>query len=256
MITIKTEAEIAKMKKAGYIVALVHDEFKKLVKPGITTNELDAVARKIIEDNGAIPSFLDYHGFPATVCASVNDTVVHGIPNDVPLKEGDIVSLDVGAEYEGYHGDSAWTYAVGAITPVNQKLLDATKESLFASLKLVKPGVQLGNISAAIGNYIHERGYSIPEDYTGHGIGRLLHEEPIIRNTGKPNTGPILEAGMTLAIEPMVHAGKKHTKVLKDNWTVKVKDKTNAAHYEHTVLVTERGCQILTSLDQEELING
>lgn len=256
MIQIKTQNEIAKMKMAGLIVAKVHEEFAKVVRPGISTRDLDKIAHKIIIDNGAKPSFLDYHGYPATVCASVNDVLVHGIPNGYKLKEGDIISLDVGAEYDGYHGDSAWTYAVGKIDEKSEKLMEVTKESLFAGLAKVKAGVHLSDVSNAIEAYVKPFGFSIPEDYTGHGIGQELHEEPVIYNMGPKGQGPILKAGMTLAIEPMVHIGKKHTILLKDNWTVKVADGTRAAHYEHTVLVTENGCQILTSLDQEELVNG
>lgn len=248
MITIKSAREIEIMKEAGRIVALVHEEMAKQIKPGVTTKQLDKIAEKIIKDNGATPSFKGYHGFPSAICASVNQVLVHGFPNNKPLKNGDIISVDVGACYKGYHGDSAWTYVVGETTEENQQLMKVTKESLFNALELVKPGIHLSDISHEIQKYVESYGYSVPIEYTGHGIGSSLHEDPAIPNYGKPGRGPILKEGMTLAIEPMVNKGRRETKTLSDGWTVETIDQQNTAHYEHTIVVTADGYEILTKL--------
>lgn len=248
MITTKSARELAYMKEAGRIVALAHQAIAPLIKPGVTTKEIDEVIEKVILKHDAIPSFKGYGGFPAASCTSVNDTLVHGIPNDIPLKVGDIISVDIGANYKGYHGDSAWSYAVGEISLAAKQLLEVTKQSLFEGLAQVKPNNRLGDVSHAIGVYIQKHGYGIPIEYSGHGIGNHLHEDPSIPNFGQPGTGPILKVGMTLAIEPMVHLGNPQTIVLSDNWTVKTKDGLLAAHYEHTVVVTETGYEILTTL--------
>lgn len=248
MVTKKSAREIELMREAGRIVALAHQAVKPLIKPGVTTKELDAMIEKVIMQNNATPSFKGYGGFPAAACTSINHVLVHGIPDDTKLVEGDIISIDIGANYKGYHGDSAWTYAVGLISDAAKHLLEITEASLFEGLKLAKPNNRLFDISHAIGKYVMDRGYSLPLEYTGHGIGSSLHEDPAIPNVGVPNTGILLKPGMTLAIEPMVHIGKPFTKVLSDNWTVVTKDGTLSAHFEHTVVITEEGYEILTTL--------
>lgn len=257
MITSKSKREIDLMRKAGEIVALAHQAVAEAIKPGITTGELDRIVEKVIRDHQATPSFKGYNGFPASICASVNEVLVHGFPSKYALKEGDIISVDIGACYKGYHGDSAWTYAVGEVSEEAKHLMEVTKQSLYEGLKMVKAGVHLSDISNTIGEYVYSYGYSVPYEYTGHGIGANLHEDPAIPNYGPKGKGPILKAGMTLAIEPMVHRGKPFTKVLDDDWTVVTKDGSLAAHYEHTVLVTEEGYEILTTISKEEtLLNG
>ena len=257
MITSKSKREIDLMRKAGEIVALAHQAVAEVIRPGITTGELDRIVEKVIRDHQATPSFKGYNGFPAAICASVNEVLVHGFPSKYALKEGDIISVDIGACYKGYHGDSAWTYAVGEVSEEAKHLMEVTKQSLYEGLKMVKAGVHLSDISNTIGEYVYSYGYSVPYEYTGHGIGANLHEVPAIPNYGPKGIGPILKAGMTLAIEPMVHRGKPFTKVLDDDWTVVTKDGSLAAHYEHTVLVTEEGYEILTTISKEEtLLNG
>ena len=257
MITSKSKREIDLMRKAGEIVALAHQAVAEVIRPGITTGELDRIVEKVIRDHQATPSFKGYNGFPAAICASVNEVLVHGFPSKYALREGDIISVDIGACYKGYHGDSAWTYAVGEVSEEAKHLMDVTKQSLYEGLKMVKAGVHLSDISNTIGEYVYSYGYSVPYEYTGHGIGANLHEDPAIPNYGPKGKGPILKAGMTLAIEPMVHRGKPFTKVLDDDWTVVTKDGSLAAHYEHTVLVTEEGYEILTTISKEEtLLNG
>lgn len=250
MIITKNKREIEIMAKAGEIVAKVHVAMKDAIKPGVTTAELDRLAEEIIVSNGATPSFKNYNGFPASVCASVNEQLVHGFPSGYVLKDGDIITVDVGACFEGYHGDSAWTYAVGTITDEAKQLLQVTHDALFEGLKQVKPGNRLTDVSHAIQSYAEQFGYHLPEDYTGHGIGRDLHEDPVIPNYGKPGRGPILKTGMVLAIEPMVQVGTKETVTLSDGWTVISQDHSLSAHYEHTVVVTEDGFDILTTLKQ------
>lgn len=257
MITSKSKREIDLMRKAGEIVALAHQAVAEVIRPGITTGELDRIVEKVIREHQATPSFKGYNGFPAAICASVNEVLVHGFPSKYALKEGDIISVDIGACYKGYHGDSAWTYAVGEVSEEAKHLMEVTKQSLYEGLKMVKAGVHLSDISNTIGEYVYSYGYSVPYEYTGHGIGANLHEDPAIPNYGPKGKGPILKAGMTLAIEPMVHRGKPFTKVLDDDWTVVTKDGSLAAHYEHTVLVTEEGYEILTTISKEEtLLNG
>ena len=257
MITSKSKREIELMRKAGEIVALAHRAVADAIRPGISTGELDLIVEKVIRDHQATPSFKGYNGFPAAICASVNEVLVHGFPSSYSLKEGDIISVDIGACYKGYHGDSAWTYAVGEVSEEAKHLMEVTKQSLYEGLKMVKAGVHLSDISNTIGEFVYSYGYSVPYEYTGHGIGANLHEDPAIPNYGPKGKGPILKAGMTLAIEPMVHRGKPFTKVLDDDWTVVTKDGSLAAHYEHTVLVTEEGYEILTTISKEEtLLNG
>ncbi|WP_017754842.1 type I methionyl aminopeptidase [Calidifontibacillus oryziterrae] len=246
MIICKTEREIEIMREAGKIVALTHQELKKHIRPGITTKELDNIAEKAIRFYNAIPSFKGYNGFPGSICASVNEELVHGIPSDRILREGDIISIDIGAKLNGYHGDSAWTYPVGEIDNETKKLLEVTEESLFKGLDEAKAGVRLTNISHAIQTYVESNGFSIVREYVGHGVGQDLHEDPQIPNYGHPNKGPRLKPGMVLAVEPMVNAGTRYVKTLSDNWTVVTVDGKKCAHYEHTIAITETGFEILT----------
>lgn len=249
MIICKSEVELGFMREAGRIVAETHRLMAQSVQPGITTRELDSIAEKYIRSQGASPSFKGYNNFPASICASVNEELVHGIPGDRKLNEGDIISIDIGAEYRGYHGDSAWTYPVGKISDTAQKLLDVTEQSLYAGLALVKPDVRLFTISHAIQRYIEDAGFSVVREYVGHGIGASLHEEPQIPNYGIPDRGPRLKPGMVLAIEPMVIAGSRHVKTLPDQWTVVTVNGDLCAHFEHTVAVTDDGLEIFTKID-------
>ncbi len=248
MIITKDQREIELMREAGRIVALVHDKLNDVIVPGITTKEIDEICEKVIREAGATPSFLNLYGFPNSVCTSINEVVVHGIPENRILKEGDIISVDVGACYKGYHGDSAWTYAVGQISDEAKQLMKVTEASLYAGLEKVKPGNRLSDISNAIQTYLESHGCSTPRDYTGHGIGMSVHEDPTIPNFGAPGKGPRLKKGMALAIEPMAHLGGCETEVLDDEWTVVTKDRSLAAHYEHTIIITENGYEIMTKL--------
>lgn len=246
MIICKTPREIEIMREAGRIVALTHQELKKHIVPGITTKELDKVAEAFIRKHNAIPSFKGYNGFTGSICASVNEELVHGIPGNRVLNNGDIISIDIGAEYNGYHGDSAWTYAVGSIDEETQRLLDVTEESLYKGLYEAKPGDRLSNISHAIQTYVEANGFSVVREYVGHGIGQDLHEDPQIPHYGPPNKGPRLKPGMVLAVEPMVNAGSRYVKTLADDWTVVTVDGRRCAHFEHTIAITETGFEILT----------
>lgn len=247
MITIKSSKEIEKMRAAGKITGDALREIEKHIKPGVSTAELDKIAYDFIVSKGATPSFLHYNGFPGSICASPNDWVVHGIPSkDVVLAEGDIISIDMGACKDGYHGDAARTYAVGKISDEAQKLIDVTKQSFFEGIKQVVHGAKLGDVSAAIQEYVEMNGYSVVRDLVGHGIGKNLHEDPNVPNFGHNGKGVKLAQGMTLAIEPMVNAGKYDVCVLEDDWTVVTEDGSLSAHYENTILVTKDGCEILT----------
>ncbi|MCR8926785.1 type I methionyl aminopeptidase [Priestia megaterium] len=248
MIICKTPEEIDVMREAGRIVALTHQELKKHIAPGITTIELDAIAENFIRQHDAIPSFKGYNGFRGSVCASVNEELVHGIPGERKLNEGDIISLDIGAKFGGYHGDSAWTYGVGKISLENQELLNVTEQSLYKGLAEAKPGERLSNISHAIQQYAESRNFSIVREYVGHGVGKDLHEDPQVPHYGPPNKGPRLRPGMVLAVEPMVNAGMRYVKTLPDNWTVVTVDGKMCAHFEHTIAITETGYEILTAL--------
>lgn len=249
MITLKSNREITLMREAGRIVALAHQEVKKHIKPGITTQQIDEIVEKVIRDNNAIPSFKGYGGFPGSACTSVNEQVVHGIPSKkTVLKDGDIISIDIGAIYKGYHGDSAWTYPVGNISNEAQKLLDVTEQSLYEGLKMATAGNRLTDISHAIQTYAESFGYSVVREFVGHGVGKNLHEDPQIPNFGPPGRGTLLKAGMTFAIEPMINEGRKDVKVLKDNWTAVTIDGKLSAHFEHSILITEDECIILTAL--------
>ncbi|WP_369901482.1 type I methionyl aminopeptidase [Bacillus manliponensis] len=248
MIICKTPREIEIMREAGKIVALTHQELKKHIAPGITTKELNQIAEKTIRKYGATPSFKGYNGFPGSICASVNEELVHGIPGKRKLQEGDIISIDIGAKYNGYHGDSAWTYPVGNISESVQKLLDVTEKSLYLGLEQVKPGERLSNLSHAIETYVEGEGFSIVREYVGHGIGQNLHEDPQIPHYGPPNKGPRLKPGMVICVEPMVNQGRRYVKTLSDDWTVVTVDGKWCAHFEHTIALTEAGYEILTTL--------
>ncbi|MDO4500421.1 MAG: type I methionyl aminopeptidase [Erysipelotrichaceae bacterium] len=249
MITLKSKREIELMDRAGTVVALVHKRLKEVIVPGITTKEIDQICEEVIRENGCTPSFKGLYGFPGSVCTSINEVLVHGIPDNRVLKDGDIISVDVGACYKGYHGDSAWTYAVGTVNEEAQRLMQITEEALYKGLEMVKPGNRVGDISNAIQTYVESNGYSTPIEYTGHGIGKKVHEDPYVPNVGKAHSMELLKAGMCLAIEPMVFTGKPHCVTMKDGWGVHARDKSLAAHYEHTVAITEEGYKILTKED-------
>ncbi|ATY83714.1 type I methionyl aminopeptidase [Kyrpidia spormannii] len=248
MIVSKSKAELEWMREAGRIVALALKETAQAVEPGITTRELDRIAEHVIRRNGAIPSFKGYHGYPASICASVNEELVHGIPGDRKLVEGDIVSIDIGAQYHGYHGDAAITVPVGSISEEARRLLDVTEASLYKGIEKAVVGNRLSDISHAVQVYVEQHGFSVVRDYVGHGVGQEMHEDPQIPNFGPPGHGPRLKPGMVLAIEPMVNAGSYHVKTLPDNWTVVTVDGSLAAHFEHTVAITEGEPEILTRL--------
>ena len=246
-ITIKTPREIELMREAGRILAEVHNELGKIIEPGITTLEIDKMGEKLIRSFGCEPSFLNYQGYPASICVSVNEEVVHGIPSQKRiLKEGDIVSLDAGVIYKGYHSDAARTYGVGQITKEATQLIEVTKQCFFEGIKFAKPGNHLHDISNAIMDYATKYGYGVVRDLTGHGIGSHLHEDPDIPNFRQKKRGPKLVPGMTLAIEPMINAGTYRVSWLDDDWTVVANDGKLSAHYENTVLITEEGCEILS----------
>lgn len=253
MISIKSPREISLMKKAGEVVANVFTVLEPLCVPGVSTLSLAKKAEAIIKKAGAIPTFLNYNGYPAAICISVNETLVHGIPSErIILHEGDIVSLDVGATLNGYVADACRTFVVGIAKENAKRLVAVTKQCFFEGVKLIKPGVHLGDVSYAIQAYAESHGYSVPREFTGHGIGTHLHEDPNIPNYGKVGTGPILEVGMCLAIEPMIAEGNNKVRILGDGWTAKMKDGKLSAHYENTLVVTSSGYEILT-LTKEEL---
>jgi methionyl aminopeptidase len=242
----KTPRELDLMRQAGRIVALTHQELQKYIVPGITTKELDAIAENFISKHDAIPSFKGYNGFRGSICTSVNEELVHGIPGNRTLNHGDIITIDIGVNFGGYHGDSAWTYPVGTIDDESEKLLKVTEESLYIGLQKAKPNEHLTNISHAIQTFVESNGFSIVREYVGHGIGQNLHEEPQVPNYGPPNKGPILKPGMVLAIEPMVNVGARYVKTLEDQWTVVTVDGKRCAHFEHTIAITDEGYEILT----------
>jgi len=247
-IIIKSQEEIAVMRQAGRIVATVLDILKTKVKPGMRTEELDVIAARELKKLGATPSFKGYHGYPANLCVSVNDEIVHGIPGKRVLKDGDIVSLDFGAIYDGFQGDAAVTVGVGKISPEAKKLIEATEGSLKAGIDAGHAGGRMGDISAAIQDYAESRGFSVVREYTGHGIGREMHEDPQIPNYGLPGEGPVLRKGMVFALEPMVNSGDWRTRVGDDHWVVLTVDGSLSAHFEHTVAVTNGKLEILTAL--------
>ncbi|BAH05256.1 type I methionyl aminopeptidase [Clostridium kluyveri] len=247
MIIIKTDREIELMRRAGRLVGEALLEIKNAVKPGITTKELDRIAEKYIIKRNAKPSFKGYYGFPASICTSVNEEVVHGIPSENKvLREGDIISVDCGAVLDGYHGDAARTFAVGKVSPEAEKLIEVTKESFFKGIEKAVLGNRLTDISAAVQEYVEGFGFSVVRDYVGHGIGSNMHEKPEIPNYGRPGRGPKLVKGMALAIEPMVNMGRYNVKTQSNNWTVVTTDGSLSAHYENTIAILENGPEILT----------
>lgn len=246
MITCRSAEEIEMLARVNALVAQVLAELMRVVEPGVSTLDLDQLAERRLREAGALPAFKGYHGYPATICASVNEQVVHGIPNARPLTSGDIVSVDMGAKLDGFFGDSAVTVPVGTITAQAQRLLDVTSASLDRALSAVKPGNRVQDIGAAVQQHVEAHGFSVVREFVGHGIGTALHEEPQIPNYGTSGRGARLAEGMVLAIEPMVNAGKPAVKVLGDGWTAVTKDGSLSAHFEHTVVVTAAGCRILT----------
>ncbi|MEA4846217.1 MAG: type I methionyl aminopeptidase [Clostridiaceae bacterium] len=248
MINIKSPREIELMRIAGRIVAETHELLREAIRPGITTLELDAIAEAYIKKSGGIPAFKGYNGFPASICSSINEQVVHGIPGHIELKDGDIIGIDIGAFYEGYCGDAARSYGIGQIDDERKKLLRVTEESFFAGIKNALVGNRLSDISHAVQKHVESNGFSVVRDLVGHGIGREMHEDPQIPNYGMPHKGPRLAVGMVLAVEPMVNQGRYAVKVLKDGWTVVTVDGKPSAHYENTILITSGEPEILTLL--------
>ena len=247
MITLKSSHEIDLMRKAGKITAAARALAGEMVKPGVTTQEIDSAVEVFIRKQGAVPSFLHYNGYPASACISVNDEVIHGIPGKRVLQEGDIVSVDVGAYMGGFHGDCAATFACGQISQEAQRLIDVTRQSFFEGIKFAKEGCRVQDISAAVQAYVESHGFSVVREYVGHGVGAHLHESPEVPNFGQPGRGPRLLRGMTLAIEPMVNAGGAAILQLSDGWTVKTRDGKQSAHYENTILITDGEPEILTA---------
>lgn len=253
MIRLKSASEIEKMRQAGRIVAEVLQLMRERAAPGVTTGELDAWAEELIRGHDAIPSFKGYppgsqNPFPASICASINDELVHGIPGERALEEGDIISIDVGAIHEGYHGDAAVTLPVGEIDEETKRLLDVTQKALYAGIEQARAGNRSGDISAAIQGMAEQHGYNVVREYTGHGIGRQMHEDPQVPNFGEPGRGLLLRSGMTIALEPMVLVGGRHVRVADDHWTVVSTDGALTAHFEHTILVQDGKAEILTTL--------
>ena len=247
MITIKSKRELDLMRHAGMLVSEMHKYIKPYIKAGITTKELDKLCEDFIIDNDGVPSCKGYEGFPTALCTSVNDTVVHGIPSNYKLKDGDIITIDVVIGYKGYQGDAAWTYAVGDIDDDKKYLMEHTEKALYEGIKMVKPGNRIGDISAAVEEYAESHNLGVVHELCGHGIGKDMHEDPEVPNFGTKNTGPRLKPGMVICIEPMLTFGERYVYQEVDGWTVKTEDGEPAAHYEHTVLVTEDGYEIFTT---------
>lgn len=247
MITIKNEREIELMRKAGMLVSLTHQYLKPYIKPGITTKELDKLAENFMRNNEGVPTQIGYEGYPCATCISVNDTVVHGIPTNYKLKDGDIVTIDMVIGYKGYQGDAAWTYKVGNISEEKKYLMEHTEKALYEGIKQVKPGNRIGDISYAVEKYAKDHNLGIVRELCGHGIGTNMHEDPDVPNYGSKGVGPRLKEGMVICIEPMLnYGGNDDIYMLDDGWTIKTLDKNPSAHYEHTVLVTKEGYEILT----------
>jgi methionyl aminopeptidase len=245
-ITIKNDDELRKMEAAGHLVALAHSHVERAIAPGTSTADLDEIVRQVLEDAGAVSSFLGYHGFPAHICTSVNDEIVHGIPGRRRLREGDIISVDIGAILDGYQGDSAWTYPVGEISDDAARLLRDTEEALDRAVAAAAAGNRLGSIGYAVQSLAHERRRGVVRDYGGHGIGRQMHEDPHVPNIGTPDRGLVMRSGLTLAIEPMLTTGGEDTRTLADGWTVVTADGSLAAHFEHTVAIAPDHGRVLT----------
>ena len=246
MISIKTPREIELLRVAGEITGSTHNYLKQFIKPGITTKELDKLAEDYIVKREATPSFKGYDGFPGSICTSINNEVVHGIPSNRKLKNGDIISIDIGACYKGYHGDSAWTYPVGTIDKDKEYLLEHTEKALYAGLDVIKAGIRVGDIGYAVSKYANAHKLGVVKELVGHGVGNHLHEEPDVPNYGKAHTGPLLKAGMVIAVEPMLNLGTAEVFILDDDWTIITGDDKPSAHFEHTVLITDDGYEILT----------
>jgi methionyl aminopeptidase len=247
MIIKKSSAELDRMREAGRVVGNVLEAVRDEVRPGVKTRTLDALVEKVIRDAGCTPSFKGYRGFPASACISLNEEIVHGIPGSRKLREGDLVKIDVGAIYEGYHGDSAWTFYVGDVPPPEiEKLMRVTEESLWAGIRQARAGNRIGDISHAVQQVVEAEGFSVVREYVGHGVGAQLHEDLQVPNYGPPGRGPVLEEGMTLALEPMVNVGDWRTEVLSDDWTVVTADRSLSAHYEHTIAITAGEPEVLT----------
>lgn len=246
MITMKTAEDFARMRRAGRVVAQVHDAVREAAEPGVSLLDLDAIGARVIEAGGCTPNFLNYHGFPASTCLSVNNEIVHGIPSKRELKDGDILSLDAGAIFEGWHADAAITLGIGEISPEAQKLIDVTERALWAGIEESRPGVRLGDIGHAISSLAAPHGFGVVREYTGHGIGLQMHEDPQVLNYGTPGKGMKLKAGMAICIEPMFNIGTHETRVLDDRWTVVTADGTLSAHFEHTLAITPDGPEVLT----------
>jgi methionyl aminopeptidase len=251
MIVCRSRAEIDTLRRVNQIVARVLSEIRQMALPGVTTGQIDESAEALVRAAGAEPAFKGYHGYPATVCASINEQVVHGIPSTRPLVEGDIVSLDMGAKLDGFFGDCAVTVPVGRVSPIAATLLQVTEEALFRGIEAVRPGARVSDIGAAVQQHVEAQGFSVVREFVGHGIGTALHEEPQIANYGPAGRGARLAPGMVLAIEPMVNAGGPAVKVLADGWTAVTRDGSLSAHFEHTVVVTTDGCEILTLRDTD-----
>jgi methionyl aminopeptidase len=253
VIVCRSQGEIEKLRRVNQLVARILAELRQVVVPGITTAEIDALAERRVREAGAEPAFKGYHGYPATVCASINEQVVHGIPSSRALVNGDILSIDMGARLGGFYGDCAVTVPVGTVSPQASELLRVTEEALFRGIDSVRPGARVSDIGAAVQQHVEAQGFSVVREFVGHGIGTSLHEEPQVANYGPAGHGPRLSEGMVLAIEPMVNAGKPAVKVLSDGWTAVTRDKSLSAHFEHTVVVTREGREILTLLAAEEV---
>jgi methionyl aminopeptidase len=251
VIVCRSQSEIEKLRRVNQLVARILAELRQTVAPGVTTHDIDALAERRVREAGAEPAFKGYHGYPATVCASVNEQVVHGIPSSRGLVDGDILSIDMGAKLDGFYGDCAVTVPVGSISPQAASLLKVTEEALFRGIAVVKPGARVSDIGAAVQKHVESHGYSVVREFVGHGIGTALHEEPQVANYGPGGSGPRLSEGMVIAIEPMVNAGKADVKVLSDGWTAVTVDRSLSAHFEHTVVVTREGTEILTLLTDD-----
>ncbi len=252
MISIKSDREIDLMRQAGHMNYLTHEEVKKHIKPGVTTKELDRVAYEFITKNNCVPSFLNYEGYPASICTSINDEVVHGIPGNTKLKNGDIISIDVGVGYKNYHSDAARTYIVGDVSDDIKRLVKTTEESLYAGLSVIKAGAHIGDIGFSVQSIAEREGFGVVRELVGHGVGTDVHEDPDVPNYGKEGSGMTLKKGMVIAVEPMITLGKRYVYMEDDDWTIKTDDGLPAAHFEHTVLVTDTGYEILTG----DKING
>lgn len=246
MITMKSPEDFARMRRAGAVVARIHEVVRDAAKPGVTLLALDAMAADVIADGGCTPNFLNYHGFPGNICLSVDREIVHGIPSKRKLQEGDILSLDAGAIYDGWHADAAITFGIGEIRPEAARLIEVTEKAMWAGIEATHPGARLGDIGHAISQVAEPHGYGVVREYTGHGIGLQMHEDPQVLNYGTPRKGMKLKAGMAICIEPMFNLGTHETKVLDDHWTVVTADGEISAHFEHTIAITPDGSEVLT----------